>query len=131
VRDLQQRSFWFTLGTRRSVRLEAAGRALSDLRILSEHGDLLAADATARRLEAVPGHPLRSVLLTPVLELDNYRVTAYGGRSLPRGRWRCCADIGAADGRVGRTGWKAGSPAASVGSAARSSRRPPRPACSA
>jgi hypothetical protein len=80
--DLQQRSFWFTVTAQRPVRIEAAGRALRDLRLWREGRDLVAAGATWRRIEPTPGHPLGSLLLTPVLEPGNYRVTAYGGPAL-------------------------------------------------
>lgn len=81
--DLQQRSFWFTVTMQRPVRIEAAGRALRDLRLWREGRDLVAAEAVSRRIEPTPGHPLGSLLLTPVLEPGNYRVTAYGGLGLP------------------------------------------------
>lgn len=81
--DLQQRSHWFTVTTQRPVRIEAAGRALRDLRLWREGRDLVAVEAVSRRIEPTPGHPLGSLLLTPVLEPGNYRVTAYGGPGLP------------------------------------------------
>ncbi|MBR0654556.1 hypothetical protein [Plastoroseomonas arctica] len=116
LRDLQQRSLWFTLGTRRSIRLEAAGRGLGDLRIWTEHGDLVAVDATASLLEPRAGRPLRSILLAPLLEPGTYRVTAYGGESLPwaygdaaqpfslRMGWSGALDEGAVAGQIGLFG---------------------------
>ncbi|MBR0655762.1 hypothetical protein [Plastoroseomonas arctica] len=116
LRDLQQRSVWFTLGARRSIRLEAAGRALGDLRIWTEHGELVAADPTVRGLEPRIGRSMRSILLAPVLEAGTYRVTAYGGASLPwangesavpfllRMGWSDALDEGAVAGRIGPFG---------------------------
>jgi len=116
LRDLKQRSLWFTLPARRAIRLEAAARALGDLRIWTEHGDLVAADPASRVLESRPGHPLRAILLTPVLEAGSYRVTAYRGASLPwadgdaaqpfllRLGWSDALDAGAVAGRIGPFG---------------------------
>jgi uncharacterized protein len=81
--DTQQRAFWFVVDKQRPVRIEAAGRALRDLRLWREGRDLVPTETDAATIEPTPGHTLNRLLLTPELEPGTYLVTAYGGPSLP------------------------------------------------
>lgn len=81
--DFQQRSFWIEVDQQRSVRIEAVGRSLADVRIWRDGTDLVSGDRVTGRRDPVRGHDLYSILMTPVLERGRYLVTAYGGPSLP------------------------------------------------
>jgi uncharacterized protein len=81
--DTQQRAFWFVVDKQRPVRVEAAGRALRDLRLWREGRDLVPTRSDTATIEPTPGHTLNRLLLTPELEPGTYLVTAYGGPSLP------------------------------------------------
>ena len=77
--DLQQRSWWLDVTGKQPVRVEAAGRALADLRLWRNGRDLVALTPTTSRIEPTPGHPLRDFLVTDRLPPGLYLVTAYGG----------------------------------------------------
>jgi hypothetical protein len=81
--DLQQRAFWFTVSGIAPVRIEAAGRALADLRLWRDGRDLQAIPSTTRIIEPAKGHKLRDILITGTLPPGTYRATAYGGPALP------------------------------------------------
>jgi uncharacterized protein len=81
--DLQQRSFWLAVETPGHIRVEAAGRALSDLRLWREGTDLVPIDAETRTIEPTRGHPLTDFLIAGTVEPGIYLVTAYGGAALP------------------------------------------------
>ena len=81
--DLQQRSFWFTASGTAPVRIEAAGRALADLRLWRDGRDLTATPSSTRIIEPARGHPLRDILIAGALPAGTYRATAYGGPPLP------------------------------------------------
>ena len=80
--DLQQRSFSLDVGGDGDVYLEAAGRALQDLRVWQADGTLvdLAFERTA--IEPKPGHFMNRLRLEGKLPPGRYTVTAYGGEKL-------------------------------------------------
>ncbi|WP_200845438.1 hypothetical protein, partial [Roseomonas sp. 18066] len=80
--DRQTAEAWIVVPTRRRLRLEAAGRALADLQLWRDGRDLVPLTAASTELRAEPAHPLRRLLLTPVLEPGSYRLTAAGGPPL-------------------------------------------------
>ncbi|WP_421994625.1 hypothetical protein [Roseococcus sp.] len=77
--DGEQRSFWIVVEARRLVRIEAAGRALADLRLWRDGRDMMPLSTLATSIEPRPGHALMDLLATPMLEPGSYLVTAYGG----------------------------------------------------
>ncbi len=81
--DGQQRSFWFTAADQQRVRLEAAGRALADLRLWRDGRDLAAVTPESSTIEPTHGHPLRDLLIDGTLPAGVYRATLYGGPALP------------------------------------------------
>lgn len=81
--DTQQRAFWFVVEKQRPVRIEAAGRALRDLRLWREGRDLVPTRSEAGTIEPTSGHTLNRLVMTAELEPGTYLVTAYGGPSLP------------------------------------------------
>lgn len=81
--DTQQRAFWITIDKQRLVRIEAAGRALRDLRLWREGRDLVPADPRIDTIAPTAGRTLNRILLMPELEPGTYLVTAYGGPALP------------------------------------------------
>ena len=81
--DLQQRSFWLTVGEHQKPHLEAAGRALADLRLWRNGRDLVAVTPEQSQIEPTHGHPLRDFLLRDSLPPGVYLVTAYGGPPIP------------------------------------------------
>jgi hypothetical protein len=83
LEDLQQRSFWLQIENRRWVQLEAAGRALRDLRLWQDGSWLYDAEPTVEILEPVVGQPLLAARLAVQLEPGLYLLTAYGGRPQP------------------------------------------------
>lgn len=84
LRDGQQRAFWLLVPASGAVRIEAAGRALADLRLWRDGRDLVALDPDARLVEPVPGHGLNDLRLVGKVEPGTYLVVAYGGETL---RW--------------------------------------------
>ncbi|MBS7812077.1 lysozyme inhibitor LprI family protein [Roseococcus pinisoli] len=77
--DGEQRGFWIVVEARRPVRIEAAGRALADLRLWRDGRDLVPLPTRTTSIQPVPGHSLTNLLATPELEPGSYLVTAYGG----------------------------------------------------
>ncbi len=80
--DRQTAEAWIVVPSRRRIRLEAAGRALADLQLWRDGRDLVPLAAMPSEIRAEPAHPLRRLLLTPVLEPGSYRLTAAGGPPL-------------------------------------------------
>ncbi|SDR59926.1 Protein of unknown function [Rhizobiales bacterium GAS113] len=81
--DLQQRSFWLIVDMSGRVFVEAAGRALHDLRLWRNGTDLAALNPSLVSIEPKPGHGLTRARLEGSVEPGLYLVTAYGGVSLP------------------------------------------------
>ncbi len=85
--DGEQRSFWLvvpeTISGATNVRIEAAGRALSDLRLWRNARELTDLVPAQRRIEPQSGHAMTDLLLTGHVEPGTYLATAYGGPSLP------------------------------------------------
>lgn len=77
--DLEQRSWWLEIPARRRVVLEAAGRALADLRLWHNGAWLVDAEPWVDTIAPVEGQPLTRVRLTADLVAGLYRLTAYGG----------------------------------------------------
>ena len=76
--DLQQRAFWLLVGPGGAVSIDAAGRALSDLR-LWQGGDLVPLQPTVQMTEPVRGHPMTALRLSGTVEPGTYLLVAYGG----------------------------------------------------
>ncbi|HVT57481.1 MAG TPA: hypothetical protein VHR45_03700 [Thermoanaerobaculia bacterium] len=81
--DLEQLSFWLQLAERREVRFEAAGRFLADLRLWRDGSWLEDAPPLCNTIQPVVGHPLLRCEIAAVLPAGLYRLSAYGGPSLP------------------------------------------------
>ena len=81
--DLQQRSFWIIVDKPGSVFVEAAGRALRDLRLWRNGVDLMTLKSSMVSIEPKPGHALTRARLQGSVEPGLYLVTAYGGAALP------------------------------------------------
>ena len=82
--DLEQVSFWLEVTPARGpVVLEAAGRALADLRLWKDGSWLVDAEPETEVVQPVLGQPLRVCRLAPRLEPGLYQVVAYGGPPLP------------------------------------------------
>jgi uncharacterized protein YecT (DUF1311 family) len=81
--DLHQRGFWVVVDQQRILRLEAAGRALADLRIWRDGRELVNEAPAVDAIEPTAGHPLNRILFHQQLEPGTYLVTAYGGPALP------------------------------------------------
>jgi hypothetical protein len=108
--DLQQRSWWFVVTPDHPVRLEAAGRALSDLRLWRDGLDLVATNPDTQIIEPVHGHPMRDILFTDPLPPGTYLATAYGGPALPWADGDAASPLILRDGASDalRLGWLAG-----------------------
>ena len=76
--DLQQRAYWLVAGPEGEVSIDAAGRALSDLR-LWQGGDLVPLEPTLTQAEPVRGHPMTALRLSGKVEPGTYLLVAYGG----------------------------------------------------
>ena len=85
--DGEQRAFWLdvpeTIGGATNVRIEAAGRALTDLRLWRNGRELTGLVPDQHRIEPRPGHAMTDLRLTGHVEPGTYLVIAYGGPSLP------------------------------------------------
>lgn len=81
--DLEQRSYWIQITSRRWVHLEAAGRNLRDLRLWRDGTWLADAAPAAAIIEPRPGQPLLSLSITAELDPGLYLLTAYGGIPQP------------------------------------------------
>ncbi len=82
--DAGQRAFWLSVPPSGEVRVEAAGRALADLRLWRDGRELAALAPARRRIEPVVGHPLADLRLSGTVEPGTYLAVAYGG---PPARW--------------------------------------------
>jgi hypothetical protein len=85
--DLGQRSFWILVDRSGSIFVEAAGRALADLRLWRpwrNGADLVDLAPALSTVEPRAGHPLILARLEGVVEPGIYLATAYGGDPL---RW--------------------------------------------
>ena len=80
--DLQQRSFSFDVGAEGHVNIEAIGRALSDLRVWRNDGELVDLAFAQETVETKPGRAMNRLRLEGALEPGRYLVTAYGGEKL-------------------------------------------------
>lgn len=79
LHDLEQASYWLVLDQARWVHLEAAGRALEDLRIWKDGAWLVATTPASASLEPLPGQAHRVRRIETRLDAGLYLVTAYGG----------------------------------------------------
>ena len=77
--DGEQRAFWLLVPTSGQVRVEAAGRALADLRLWRDGWALSGLEPVQRRIEPVPGRALTDLRLVGQVEPGTYLVVAYGG----------------------------------------------------
>lgn len=82
--DAGQRAWWLNVPPSGEVRIEAAGRALADLRLWRDGRELAALVPASRRIEPVVGHPLADLRLSGTVEPGTYLAVAYGG---PPTRW--------------------------------------------
>jgi hypothetical protein len=82
LRDGEQRAFWLTVPPDGSLRIEAAGRALADLRLWRDGRELTALEPAVMRVEPVSGHPLTDLRLEGKVEQGTYLAIAYGGAPL-------------------------------------------------
>ncbi len=80
--DMQQRSYALDLGAETPVYIEAAGRALQDVRIWQTDGALVDLAFERTTIETKPGHPMNRLRLEGSLPPGAYVVTAYGGEKL-------------------------------------------------
>lgn len=80
--DLEQRSFWLTVGPSGRVYAELAGRTLADVQLWRNGSGLTQVDSDRRVIEPTAGHPLTDITLDGTVEPGNYLVTAYGGAPL-------------------------------------------------
>lgn len=79
LEDLEMRDFWFSLPEARMIYIDAAGRALADMRIWLE-GSWLTGDEPDRSIvESTPGHPLNRCRLMVHCPAGTHKVTVYGG----------------------------------------------------
>ena len=83
--DLKQRSYWIAVDKPGHIWVEAAGRALQDLRLWHNGRDLVALTPDTATIEAKAGHAMTRLRLDGLVEPGAYRVTAYGGEPLPWG----------------------------------------------
>lgn len=80
--DLRQRSYALDIGPSGRVNLEAIGRALSDLRLWREDGELVDLSAEKTAVETKPGRFMTRLRLDGAAAPGRYVVTAYGGEKL-------------------------------------------------
>ena len=83
LQDRQQRAFWLSIPSSGQIRIEAAGRALADLRLWRGGRELAALEPVSTLIEPEPAHPLTRLLLEGQLEPGTYLAIAYGGPALP------------------------------------------------
>jgi hypothetical protein len=82
LRDHETRSYWFTLTKSKVVIIEAAGRALSDLRLWRSGQWLESVKAHPYEESPSVGKPLKFFRFAARLPAATYRVSAYGGPAL-------------------------------------------------
>ncbi len=80
--DLQQRSYWLATSPGGDIRIDAAGRALADLR-LWQNGDLMPLEPVRSTAEPVRGHPMTALSLSGKVAPGTYLLVAYGGPPEP------------------------------------------------
>ena len=80
--DRQQLSFWAVVGPDGRVEVDAAGRALADLRLWRGGSDLEPMLPGSTVVEPAKGHPMLRLRLSGKVEPGTYLVTAYGGPAL-------------------------------------------------
>ncbi len=83
LRDSEQRAYWLSVPPGGAVQIEAAGRALADLRLWRDGRELTALQPAATRIEPASGHPLTDLRLIGTVEPGTYLAVVYGGQSLP------------------------------------------------
>ena len=83
LRDLEQVSYWIEVGARRNVWLEAAGRALTDLRLWRDGEWLVDAAPEREHVQPKVGQPVFVYRISTALDPGLYRLTAYGGAPQP------------------------------------------------
>ncbi len=85
LKDGEQRAFWLLVppGDGTNVRIEAAGRALADLRLWRDGRELTALDPAITTVEPVPGRKLTDARIVGHVEPGTYLAVAYGGPALP------------------------------------------------
>jgi hypothetical protein len=85
--DGEQRAFWLTVPKPadgvENVRIEAAGRALADLRLWRNGRELVDLPPEQRRIEPQAGHGMTDLRLVGTVEPGTYLAIAYGGPSMP------------------------------------------------
>jgi len=79
--DLRQRSYALEVGPDGRVSIEALGRALSDLRLWRENGELVDLSRERSSLETKPGRAMTRLRLEGLASPGHYLVTAYGGEA--------------------------------------------------
>jgi len=80
--DLQQRSYALEVKNDNPVYIEAAGRALQDLRVWAADGALADLAFERTTIETKPGRAMNRLRLEGKLPAGRYTVTAYGGEKL-------------------------------------------------
>jgi hypothetical protein len=80
--DHQERSWWFELGERQAVFLEAGGRDLAALALWQDGGWRVDAEPRCSLRQPVVGRPIRYCRLEVDLPAGLYRLAAYGGAPL-------------------------------------------------
>ena len=80
--DTGQLAFWIAIGPDGRIEVDAAGRALADLRLWRGGADLEPLQPESRVVEPVKGHPMLRLRLSGVVEPGAYLVVAYGGPAL-------------------------------------------------
>jgi len=83
LKDLSQRSYWILVDKSGSLFVEAAGRALADLRLWRNGTDLVELDPVMTTIEPTKGHPLLDARLEGNVAPGLYLATAYGGEAQP------------------------------------------------
>ena len=79
--DGEQRAFWLSVPASGTVRIEAAGRALADLRLWRDGRELSGLQPQTTSIEPSPGHGLTDMRLIGQVEPGTYLAVAYGGRA--------------------------------------------------
>ncbi len=80
--DLRQRTYTLDVGPEGRVAIEAEGRALADMRLWREGGELVDLAFERRNVEPKPGQFMTLIRLEGALVPGHYLVTAYGGEPL-------------------------------------------------
>ncbi len=80
--DLQQRSYHLDVDASGRVWVEAVGRALNDLRLWRDDGELIELPLERTSVEPKPGHAMTRLRLEGAVAPGRYVVTAYGGEKL-------------------------------------------------